>query len=69
MIICGTDNPHIDSDGLIYIGYTDLVDGYRHAYRVTLKTGRVQVKHARSNRHPADRGCPGCAEERREATA
>ncbi len=51
-------------DGRLYfIGYGDLVSGYRHAYRRVIpgsRIGRTEIKLTRSSNHPADPKCPGC---------
>lgn len=60
VIICGTDNPQ-PGQQTYFIGYCDMVDGYRHAYAETNRFGRTTIKRSRSNVHPADPRCPGCA--------
>ena len=58
VIICDADTPPIEN-GLIFIGYCELVDGYRHAYRTKVR-GRTVVRYSRSASHPADDACPEC---------
>lgn len=59
IILCGTDNPQAGT-ALYFIGYTDLVDGYRHAWVETGPTGRQEMRRGRDFGHPADPRCPEC---------
>lgn len=62
MIIDDADHPAVEG-GTYVIGYSEMVDGYRHAYRVQSKYGtRSQVRYSRDFRHPPDPRCPECAE-------
>lgn len=58
----------MDGGGSTYfIGYGDLVSGYRHAYRREVpgsRIGRTEIKLTRSASHPSDPKCPGCKEAR-----
>jgi hypothetical protein len=58
IIICGTDTPQ-GGIGPYYIGYSDLVDGYRHAWLDT-SSRRPVMKRGRTANHPADPRCPEC---------
>ena len=67
MIIDDADHPAVEG-GTYVIGYNELVDGYRHAYRVQNQTKtRSWVRYSRSFAHPTDPRCPECAE--RKATS
>lgn len=59
-ILCGTDDPQPGTEPY-YIGYTDLVDGYRHAWLEWDKTHTCsRIRHGRNFGHPADPRCPEC---------
>ena len=62
MILDDADHPAVES-GVYVIGYTELVDGYRHAYadpdsRRGRRSGKV--RYSRTADHPADPRCPEC---------
>lgn len=57
MIIDDADHPAVEG-GHYVISYNELVDGYRHAYRVE---GERKVRYTRRDNHPADPRCPECA--------
>lgn len=59
VILCGSDAPQPGVEPY-FIGYSDLVDGYRHAYAETDKFGRTKIRRSRSANHPADPRCPEC---------
>ena len=60
VILCGTDRPQAGT-APYYIGYSDLVDGYRHAWTEVSKGGhRRKVRVGRSANHPPDPRCPEC---------
>ena len=60
VILCGTDGPQAGS-APYYIGYSDLVDGYRHAWTEVGKRGHGRkVRVGRSANHPPDSRCPEC---------
>lgn len=59
VILCGTNSPRPGA-GPHFIGYTDLVDGYRHAWTETDRFGRVKLRLSRSAAHPHDPRCPEC---------
>lgn len=54
IILCGTDSPQPGTEPY-YIGYTDLVDGYRHAWFDGKK-----IRRGRNFGHPSDPRCPEC---------
>ena len=58
-ILCGTDNPQ-SGNRPYFIGYSDMVDGYRHAYAEKDQFGRTRIRRSRTANHPADPRCPGC---------
>ena len=48
-----------------YLGYSSMVDGYRHAYEREVpgsRIGRTEIKTTRNPNHPPDPKCPGCVE-------
>lgn len=57
MILHDANSPHVER-GLYVIGYCEMVDGYRHAYRDERKG---IVRYSRKADHPADPRCPECA--------
>lgn len=59
VILCAADSPQPGTKPY-HIGYTDLVDGYRHAWTETGPGGRKKLRHGRSPNHPADPRCPEC---------
>jgi len=59
IILCGGDGPQ-GGDKPYYIGYGDLVDGYRHAWTETSRSGRQKIRLGRSSNHPSDPRCPEC---------
>ena len=63
MILDDADHPAVEG-GVYQISYTELVDGYRHAYAAPVsKYGhRKVVRYSRTANHPADPRCPECAE-------
>lgn len=61
VIICGTNDPQPGARPY-FIGYSDMVDGYRHAYAETDRLGRTRLRRSRSANHPPDPRCPGCAD-------
>lgn len=61
IILCGSDSPQ-GGTGPYYIGYSDLVDGYRHAWIEEDRFGRKKMRRGRTRSHPADPRCPGCKE-------
>ena len=64
MILDDADHPAVEG-GVYVIGYGELVDGYRHAYRVHSQAGaRSWVRYSRTFGHPPDPRCPECAETR-----
>ncbi len=65
IILCGTDNVP-SGDEVYFIGYSDMVDGYRHAWREDSRF-RSRLRRGRNFGHPPDPRCPECAA-RREAT-
>lgn len=58
MIICDANHAPIEQ-GRIFIGYCEMVDGYRHAWRET-KHGRTKIRYSRTANHPTDPACPEC---------
>jgi len=70
VIIDDADHPSIEG-GVYHIGYVEMVDGYRHAYRAPVgKCGhRTVIRYSRSPNHPADPRCPECAAKSNEASA
>jgi hypothetical protein len=60
IIVCG--EPGIVERGRYFIGYSDMVDGYRHAYwdDRPRRDGGQRVRHTRKANHPADARCPEC---------
>lgn len=62
VILCGTDNAQPGTQPY-FIGYVDLVDGYRHAWTEADRFGRSKIRRGRNRVHPADPRCPGCIEE------
>lgn len=60
VIICGPVTTI--GQGPYFIGYSDMVDGYRHAYAETDQLGRRKIRTTRNAIHPPDPRCPGCAE-------
>lgn len=63
VIICGTDNNQPGSRPY-FIGYSDLVDGYWHAWAETDRLGRTKIRRGRTRVHPADPRCPECHPEK-----
>ena len=61
MILDDASKPAVEG-GRYVIGYSELVDGYRHAYRSPArKYGyRMEVRYSRTADHPADPRCPEC---------
>ena len=59
LIIDDADHPAVEG-GVYAIGYGELVDGYRHAYRVQSRY-TSWVRYSRSFAHPTDPRCPECA--------
>ena len=60
VILCGTDRPQAGS-APYYIAYSDLVDGYRHAWAEVGKRGHSRkVRVGRNANHPPDPRCPEC---------
>ena len=57
MIIDDADHPAVEG-GLYVISYSELVDGYRHAF---WNEDRRKVCYARTVGHPEDPRCPECA--------
>ena len=58
-ILCGTDKPQPGTEPY-FIGYVDMVEGYRHAWTETDRFGKSKVRVGRSWNHPADPRCPEC---------
>lgn len=72
VIIDDADHPAVEG-GVYVIAYGEMVDGYRHAYRVTREVGsgvpgltprhtRSWVRYSRDFGHPPDPRCPECAD-------
>lgn len=63
MIIDDADDPAIE-DGVYVISYSELVDGYRHAFYDSRRrsNGGQRVRYSRTSQHPPDRRCPECRE-------
>lgn len=61
VIICGTDNDQ-PGERPYFIGYSDMVDGYRHAWAEVDRFGRRKIRRSRSANHPTDPRCPECQE-------
>ena len=61
MILDDANSPAVEG-GRYVIGYCELVDGYRHAYRAPVgKYGhRTVIRYSRTANHPADPRCPEC---------
>ena len=59
IVLCGSDLPQSGTRPY-FIGYSDAVDGYRHAWTETDRVGRSKVRLSRSANHPADPRCPEC---------
>lgn len=55
MIICDADDAAM-WDSRIHIGYCQMVDGYRHAWREP----DGKIRYSRSPNHPPDPACPEC---------
>lgn len=60
VVICGPVTA--TGKGPYFIGYSDMVDGYRHAYAETDRLGRRKIRTTRNATHPPDPRCPGCLE-------
>lgn len=58
MILDDADTPAVEG-GRYVIAYGELVDGYRHAYKATVR-GRTVVRYSRKADHPPDLRCPEC---------
>lgn len=56
--LCGTDNTQPGTKPY-HVGYSNLVDGYRHAWAETVR-GRTIIRHGRDFGHPHDPRCPEC---------
>lgn len=56
MILDDADHPGVEN-GRYHIGYVELVDGYRHAFR---DERTRKVRYSRTPDHPADPRCPEC---------
>ncbi len=56
VILCGTDNKQ-PGDRPYFVGYVDMVDGYRHAW-----WDGKRMRRGRNFGHPLDARCPECAE-------
>ena len=60
MIVDDADHPAVEG-GEYVISYGEMVDGYRHAYRVQSRYGtRSRVRYSRTFGHPPDPRCPEC---------
>lgn len=59
VLLCGTDSPQ-PGTAPYYVGYSDMVDGYRHAWTETDRFGRKKIRRGRTANHPADSRCPEC---------
>lgn len=61
MILDDANSPAVEG-GTYVIGYSELVDGYRHAYEAPVgKHGyRTVVRYSRDRNHPPDPRCPEC---------
>lgn len=60
MLICDASSPQAGSDRPYFIGYVEMVDGYRHAWIEESRSGRKTLRHGRTANHPADPRCPEC---------
>jgi len=63
VIIDDADSPAVEG-GVYVIGYSELVDGYRHAFYDSRKRslGGQRVRYSRTPGHPPDHRCPECRE-------